>query len=196
MFKAKMATTLLVCTNNANESICKLFYPTCVSWNPQNEQWKYSSKPTKRFLLHLITIALLVLNFVTIFGLAVYCTIFDSNLFSIRKLLIVSAILLQGLSWIFLEDGFLILFGSEMVLVANWATVCIKGLQIYPPPKSRSNLLIEYTLEVKKAIQSNPNVDKFGMVAGYLQCLFCSGGPLRFCFKRHGFMFFPNFLFF
>lgn len=28
-----MATTLLVETSNANEALCKILYPTCVSWN-------------------------------------------------------------------------------------------------------------------------------------------------------------------
>ncbi len=162
-----MATTLLVSTCNMNEAICKLFYPTCVSWNTQTDQWKYSPKPSKRFLLHLLTIGLLSLNFWTSLGLAVYCMLFNLDWFSIGKLLIVSALLSVALFWVFLEDGFLVFFGSEMVSVANWATVCIRRLKIYPPPKPRSNLFLEYTLEVNKAMQSNPNIDKFGMVASY-----------------------------
>ncbi len=162
-----MATTLLVITNNANAALSKICYPTYVSWNTVTQQWKSSIKPTKKFLLHVLTISMLQLHVLTLLGLAIYCEIFKSNLFSIGKLLLVSLAIGYVSSFSIQLNGILILFGQEMVLVANWASVHMKQLGIFPIPKSRANLLTELALEMQKAFTSKSNVDKFGIVAGY-----------------------------
>lgn len=162
-----MATTLIVETCNATEALCKIFHPTCVSWNSMIQQWKYSLKPTKKFLLHLLTICILELHFVLTLGLAVFCRLYKSDLFPVSKLLLVSTLIGVPLSWLLLEDGFLMIHGSEMVTVGNWATECIKKLKIYPFPKPHYNLMSELGVEINKALKSKPNVDIFGIVSGY-----------------------------
>lgn len=54
-----------------------------------------------------------------------------------------------------------------MVSIANWATVFMKQLRIFPNPKNNSNLLTELLFEIRKAATSTSNIDRFGIVAGY-----------------------------
>lgn len=162
-----MATTLLVETSNATEALCKIFHPTCVSWNSMLQQWKYSLKPTKKFLLHLLTICIFELHLLLTLGLAVYCELHKSKLFPVSQLLLVSTLISVPLSWLLMEDGFLIFYGSEMVTVGNWATNCIRQLKIFPFPKPHSNLLFELGLEINKALKSFSNADIFGITSGY-----------------------------
>ncbi len=131
------------------------------------QQWKYSIKPTNQFLLHLLTMSILGLHLLATVGLAVYCALYQSELFSLSKLLLISLLLCCILSCNFLQDGILKFYGREMVSVANWSTVFMKQLKIFPLPKYTSNLLIELLFEVKKTIRADPNVDKFGIVAAY-----------------------------
>ncbi len=161
-----MATTLLLATNNANESLSKIFYPTCVSWNNTMEQWKYSIKPTKGFLLHLLTSIILQLNILIAVLFTVYCAFYEPDMFPLRKLQLVSALLVCCGSWSFL-DCFLIFCGQEMVSIANWATVCIKKLKLFPRPKRHSNIVKELCTEIQKVTGSNSEVDFFGIAAGY-----------------------------
>ncbi len=162
-----MATSLLVSTSNANEALHKIFHPTCVSWNAKTNKWKYSIEPTSKLMLHLATVILLVLTLVTTLGIAFYCELFKLDFLPIANLLLLSAVLTCMLSWVLLEEGFLIFYGREMVSVANWATVFIKQLRIFPFPKNHPNLLPELLIEMLKAIRSNPQIDIMGIIAGY-----------------------------
>ncbi len=107
----------------------------------------------KSFYFTFFAISILLFQVFTVLGLLVYCELFKSDLFS--------------KSLVFLTDGVLIFHGPEMVLVGNWATVCIKQKHIFLMPKSGSNIFIELVLEIQKAIKSKPSVDIFGIVAGY-----------------------------
>lgn len=162
-----MATTLLLATSNAIEALCKIVYPTCVTWNTTTKQWKYSLKPTKQFLLHIVTTSILALHLLIMVMLTVYCTLYKSDWFPVSNLLLVTILLACILSWTYL-DGFLIVYGKEMVSVVNWAIFCIKQLRIFPCAERQSNVFIELVLQIQKGIKSSPNVDIFGIIAGYV----------------------------
>lgn len=165
-----MSTTLFLSLSNINQKLTNLLHPLCVSWNISNKKWEYSLHPIKKLFPHIFLLSILWLNLSAVASIFVYTTLYSPSIFPLEKVLI--AMLMFGIvvPLIVMEEFLLIFYGSELTLLANWASSVLLNLKLFPPPQYRLNILAVMISEILLAIKpkdKRTDVNIFGLHSGF-----------------------------